>query len=126
MDESVHPPVRLQAISSTTLSTRSVKTRVDDFLTDFQNRSTPAKGGDTTVTAQLQKLSEALQQKLDRRKTSGGALWYVTESEYDVQQALNFVIKRSYLFLIKSPSRLVIATTRLLERLFLHPGGYRL
>jgi hypothetical protein len=77
MDDSVHPPVRLQAISSTTLSTKTVKGRVDDFLVDFQNRSTPAKGGDTTVTAQLQKLSGALQEKLDRRKTADLASWYV-------------------------------------------------
>ena len=77
MDDSVHPPVRLQAISSTTLSTKTVKGRVDDFLADFQNRSTPAKGGDTTVTAQLQKLSGALQEKLDRRKTADLASWYV-------------------------------------------------
>jgi hypothetical protein len=78
MDDSVRPPVRLQAISSTGLSTKSVKARVDEFMADFQNRSTPAKGGDTTATAQLQKLSDALQQKLDRRKNGGGA-WYVID-----------------------------------------------
>ena len=75
MDESIHPPVRLQAISSSNLSTKSVKRHIDDFLSDFQNRSTPAKGGDTTVTAQLQKLSGALQQKLDRRQTTDVASW---------------------------------------------------
>ena len=79
MDDSVRPPVRLQAISSTGLSTKSVKASIDAFMADFQNRSTPVKG-DTTVTAQLQKLSDALQQKLDRRKNGGGA-WYVIELE---------------------------------------------
>lgn len=78
MDDSVRPPVRLQAISSTGLSTKGVKARVDDFLVDLQNRSTPSKGGDTAVTAQLQKLSDALQQKLDRRK-NGGGVWYVIQ-----------------------------------------------
>jgi hypothetical protein len=78
MDDSVRPPVRLQAISSTGLSTKGVKARVDDFLVDLQNRSTPSKGGDTAVTAQLQKLSDALQQKLDRRKNGSGA-WYVIQ-----------------------------------------------
>jgi hypothetical protein len=77
MDESIHPPVRLQALSSSTLSTKNVKARVDNFLADFQSRSTPGKGGDTTITAQLQKLSGALQLKLDRRKPVDGASWYV-------------------------------------------------
>lgn len=66
MDESAHPPVRLLALSSGNLSTKNAKTRVDAFIADFQNRST--KSGDATVTVQLQKLSGALQQKLDRRK----------------------------------------------------------
>ena len=73
MDESVHPPVRLQAVSSTPLSTRNVKARIDNFLADFQNRTTPGKGGDATVTVQLQKLSGALQQKLDRRQAVDNA-----------------------------------------------------
>jgi hypothetical protein len=73
MDDSVHPPVRFQAVSSTTLSTRNVKARIDNFLADFQSRTTPGKGGDTTVTVQLQKLSGALQQKLDRRQTVDNA-----------------------------------------------------
>lgn len=67
MDESVQPPVRLQVVSSSNISTKNVKGRIEDFLEDLQNRSTPSKGGDSAVTAQLQKLSGALQQKLDRR-----------------------------------------------------------
>lgn len=66
MDDSVQPPVRLQALSSTSLSTKNVKARLDAFSVDFQNRGT--KSGDAAVTVQLQKLSGALQQKLDRRK----------------------------------------------------------
>lgn len=66
MAESVQPPVRLQALSSTGLSTKNVKNRLDSFVTDFQNRST--KSGDAAVTVQLQKLSGALQQKMDKRK----------------------------------------------------------
>lgn len=66
MDDTVQPPVRLQALSSTSLSTKNVKARLDAFSVDFQNRST--KGGGAAVTVQLQKLGGALQQKLDRRK----------------------------------------------------------
>lgn len=68
MDESVHPPVRLQVVSSTSASTKNVKGRLHTFLENFQNRSTPSNSGDSTVTAHLQKLSNALQEKIDRRK----------------------------------------------------------
>ncbi|EGN96960.1 hypothetical protein SERLA73DRAFT_185219 [Serpula lacrymans var. lacrymans S7.3] len=66
MDESLRPPVRLQAISATTISLKSANASVNDFLADFQSRSTPSKGGDTTITAQLQKLSDALQERRTR------------------------------------------------------------
>ncbi|EPQ56103.1 hypothetical protein GLOTRDRAFT_99501 [Gloeophyllum trabeum ATCC 11539] len=54
------PPVRIHAVSSTPISTEETQARLDQFLADFQNRSTASKGGDTTVTVQLQKLNEAL------------------------------------------------------------------
>ena len=73
MDDSVYPPVRLQAVSSTSLSTKNVKDRLRKFLEDFQNRSTPSSSGDSTVTAHLQKLSNALQDKIDRGKTLADA-----------------------------------------------------
>ncbi|KAH7910249.1 hypothetical protein BJ138DRAFT_132954 [Hygrophoropsis aurantiaca] len=66
MDDIAHSPVRLQAISSTPLSAKSAQSTIDNFLSDFQNRSTPSKGGDTTITAQLQKLSNALKEKRAR------------------------------------------------------------
>lgn len=70
MNHSIQPPVRLQPISSSDLSTRHAKRRLDAFLADFQNRSTPSKGGDNTVIAQIQKVSEALHEQMARRKVS--------------------------------------------------------
>ncbi|KZT25317.1 hypothetical protein NEOLEDRAFT_1133687 [Neolentinus lepideus HHB14362 ss-1] len=54
------PPVRIQAASSMPISTEETQARLDQFLADFQNRSTASKAGDMTVTVQLQKLNEAL------------------------------------------------------------------
>ncbi|KAH7919446.1 hypothetical protein BV22DRAFT_1075223 [Leucogyrophana mollusca] len=76
MDDIAHPPARLQAISSTPLSSKSAQSTIDDFLSDFQSRSTPSKGGDTTITAQLQKLSKALKEKRTRDRKLQGDSWY--------------------------------------------------
>ncbi|KAF9237140.1 hypothetical protein BU15DRAFT_49139, partial [Melanogaster broomeanus] len=66
--EVARPPVRLQANSSTKLSLKATQTCIDEFLNDFQNRSTPSKGGDTTITAQLEKLSKALKEQRARNR----------------------------------------------------------
>ncbi|KAG2143764.1 uncharacterized protein EDB93DRAFT_567492 [Suillus bovinus] len=67
MDDIAHPPVRLQATSSIPISSRQALTRINNFLDDFQARSTPSKGSDTSITAQLQKLSKALEQECIRQ-----------------------------------------------------------
>lgn len=63
MDDIAHPPVRLQATSSIPISLKNALSRLDNFLSDFQARSTPSKGSDTSITAQLQKLSKALKEE---------------------------------------------------------------
>ncbi|KIJ65349.1 hypothetical protein HYDPIDRAFT_88303 [Hydnomerulius pinastri MD-312] len=68
MDDIARPPVRLQATSSVPLSLKAAQSRVDDFLSDFQSRSSPSKGGDTTITAQLEKLSKALKEQRARER----------------------------------------------------------
>ncbi|KIK76048.1 hypothetical protein PAXRUDRAFT_171031 [Paxillus rubicundulus Ve08.2h10] len=66
MDDIAHPPVRLQANSSTPLSLKVAQARIDEFLNDFRSRSSPSKGGDATMTAQLDKLSKALKEQRAR------------------------------------------------------------
>lgn len=61
--DSPQPPVRIIPTSSTKLSSRQALDALDEFLADFQERSSPLKGGDNTVTVQLQKLSVALQEE---------------------------------------------------------------
>jgi hypothetical protein len=70
MDDIAYPPVRLQAISSISISLNNALSRVDDFLNDFQARSTPSKGSDTSITTQLQKLSKALKEECIRQSKS--------------------------------------------------------
>ncbi|KAG2030573.1 hypothetical protein BDR03DRAFT_905931 [Suillus americanus] len=67
MDDIAHPPVRLQAASSVPISSKHALSLVNNFLDDFQARSTPSKGSDTSITAQLQKLSKALEEECIRR-----------------------------------------------------------
>ena len=70
MDPPLAPPVRIQAISSTPITTKAVRKSVEIFLDDFQSRTTSAQGGNTAVTVQLQKLANALKEerKLKREK----------------------------------------------------------
>jgi L-2-hydroxyglutarate oxidase LhgO len=73
MDAAVNPPVRIQAIKSTEASAKTVQRSIDSFLVDFQSRCTPAKGGNTTITAQLQKLSQALHEERGRKRNTGAS-----------------------------------------------------
>ncbi|KAG2030568.1 hypothetical protein BDR03DRAFT_974444 [Suillus americanus] len=67
MDDIAHPPVRLQAASSVPISSKHALSLVNNFLDDFQAHSTPSKGSDTSITAQLQKLSKALEEECIRQ-----------------------------------------------------------
>lgn len=69
MDSSHQPPVRIIPASSTKLSPTQALDALDEFMADFQERSSPLKGGDNTVTVQLQKLSAALQQEEEANRS---------------------------------------------------------
>ncbi|KAF9224264.1 hypothetical protein BS17DRAFT_780784 [Gyrodon lividus] len=72
MDDIARPPVRLQANSSTLLPLKAAQTRIDEFLSDLLSRSSPSKGGDATMTAQLEKLSKALTEQRTRHRKEEG------------------------------------------------------
>lgn len=59
-DAAIHPPVRIQPAHSRAISPQAAHARVEAFLEQFQQRSTPLNGGDATVPAQLSKLRDAL------------------------------------------------------------------
>lgn len=59
-DAAIHPPVRIVPLSSTAIDAHTANTRIEAFLDQFQQRSTPLNGGDATVPAQLSKLRDAL------------------------------------------------------------------
>lgn len=65
MDVPLSPPLRIQTLNSTSLSTKHAEKRMEAFIDDFQAKSTAAQGGNTAVTVQLQKLRNALH---DERK----------------------------------------------------------
>lgn len=78
MDDFARPPVRIQANASSPLSLKAAQSHVDAFLIDYQTRSTPSKGGDTTITAQLDKLSRSLkEQRAQERQNRRARSWRV-------------------------------------------------
>ncbi|KAI0692444.1 hypothetical protein BC835DRAFT_56435 [Cytidiella melzeri] len=62
-DAAIHPPVRIVPIESKTIDSQAAYARVEAFLQQFQQRSTPLNGGDATVPAQLYKLRESLMEE---------------------------------------------------------------
>ncbi|KAF8159224.1 hypothetical protein B0H34DRAFT_394411 [Crassisporium funariophilum] len=68
MDPPLAPPVRLQALSSTPISAKQAQKNLEAFLDDFQARSTSTQGGNTAVTVQLQKLTNALKEERAQKK----------------------------------------------------------
>jgi hypothetical protein len=64
------PPPRITATTSKVLSTKRAQLHLQAFLDEFENRNPPSKGGDKTVTAQLQKLNKALLEERDRQKAA--------------------------------------------------------
>jgi len=65
MDPPLHPPVRIQPIESTPLSSKAAEKQLDAFIQSFQMRGTASLGGNTAATVQLKKLKQALR---DERK----------------------------------------------------------
>ncbi len=64
------PPPRITATTSKVLSAKRAQIRLQAFLDEFENRNPPSKGGDKTVTAQLQKLNKALLEERQRQKAA--------------------------------------------------------
>jgi hypothetical protein len=67
----INPPPRITATTSKNLSAKRAQTRLQAFLDDFENRNSALKGGDKTVTVQLQKLNRALLDERQRQKATG-------------------------------------------------------
>ncbi len=65
-DAATHPPVRIvpDPASVHSISSADAFARVDAFLQEFQQRSTPLNGGDATVPAQLSKVRESLREEV--------------------------------------------------------------
>ena len=64
------PQPRIIATSSKALSTKRAQLHLQAFLDEFETRNPPNKGGDKTVTAQLQKLNKALLEERLREKAT--------------------------------------------------------
>lgn len=69
--DNINPPPRITATTSKNLSAKRAQTRLQAFLDDFENRNSALKGGDKTVTVQLQKLNRALLDERQRQKAPG-------------------------------------------------------
>jgi len=68
MDIPLHPPLRIQTLTSSPLSKKSTETSIEAFIDDFQARSTTTQGSNTAVTVQLQKLKDALRDERKKKK----------------------------------------------------------
>ncbi|KAJ3755061.1 hypothetical protein EV360DRAFT_50464 [Lentinula raphanica] len=68
MDPALHPPIILRPLSVRPVSTKTVAKQLGKFVEDFQARTTAAQGGNTAVTVQLQKLKDAMQEELEKKK----------------------------------------------------------
>ncbi|KAI0343313.1 hypothetical protein BDW22DRAFT_1356927 [Trametopsis cervina] len=67
-DAAVNPPVRIQPVQAVTIDSQTAHARVEAFLEQFQQRSTPLNGGDATVPAQLSKLRDSLMEENAAKK----------------------------------------------------------
>ena len=65
------PPPCITPTTSKFLSTKRAQIRLKAFLDNFDNRNSVLKGGDKTVTVQLQKLNRALLEERQRQKATG-------------------------------------------------------
>jgi hypothetical protein len=63
MDPPLNPPVRIQPISATPISTKSTEKKVESFIEDFRTRGTASLGGNAAATVQLKKLKDALHEE---------------------------------------------------------------
>jgi hypothetical protein len=70
MDTPLNPPIPIQPSSAKSISSKKVEKRLDQFLNNFEARTTAAQGGNTAVTVQLQKLKDALKEELEMGNSS--------------------------------------------------------
>ena len=63
------PPLRISATASSSLTSTLVQAKLGAFLASYGDRM--KKGGDSTVTAQLHKLQEALEEEKLHRTAQG-------------------------------------------------------
>ncbi|KAJ7648607.1 hypothetical protein DFH06DRAFT_1209182, partial [Mycena polygramma] len=68
MDAPLHPPLRVNAYSRKSLSSKSTQKWLEAFLQDFQDLTTAAQSGQTAVTVQVQKLKDALKEEREAIK----------------------------------------------------------
>ena len=69
MDSSASsPPARILPTAIKKLSARAANARLESFLADFEQSSSPLNGGDHTATVQLQKLTLALAEQGHARR----------------------------------------------------------
>lgn len=59
MSDNAHPPLRLTVDTFERASSKTIRSHLDAFLADYNMRMA-SKGGDTTVTTQVQKLRSSL------------------------------------------------------------------
>lgn len=69
MDNS--PPLRIQAVSRTPVSSKEARKQVDGYLKNLNARTTASQGANTAVTVQLEKLRDALKEE---RKMASNSL----------------------------------------------------
>jgi hypothetical protein len=65
------PPPRIIPSTTKSLSTKRAQSRLETFLDEFESRNSALKGGDKTITVQLQKLNKALLEERQRQKATG-------------------------------------------------------
>lgn len=63
MDAPLHPPIRLQPVSSRPINAEDTKRILGRFIDDLQERGLVAQGGNTAMTVQLQKMRDALHEE---------------------------------------------------------------
>jgi len=73
MDAAVTPPLRIQTSKSTPISSQVARAHLQHFLSDLELRGVATSGGDSTVIAQLRKVTDALREERDIVKKTAEA-----------------------------------------------------
>ncbi|EIW58158.1 uncharacterized protein TRAVEDRAFT_148218 [Trametes versicolor FP-101664 SS1] len=63
MDAALTPPLRIQPLHIQRVSPEAAQKRVEDFLHKFHARNVAKNSGESTTSAQLQKLADALNEE---------------------------------------------------------------